>query len=238
MVIRRVDSDAVDPVQSTPSPVLLVPGYGGSTDSLEILASALRGRGRDATVIQLAGNGTGDLRAEAHLLGVAAERTLARTGADSIDVVGYSAGGVVARLWVRDFGGSDLARRIVTLGSPQHGTSVAGLANDIVPNQCPTACQQLAPQSDLLRSLNAGDETPDGPRFISIWSRTDDVVRPADSAHLDGAVNITVQSICPASRLEHGDLPTDPTVVALVVDELSAQPPVVPSAHDCKQPSS
>jgi triacylglycerol esterase/lipase EstA (alpha/beta hydrolase family) len=189
-------------------------------------------------VITLAGNGTGDLRAEARLLGVAADRTLARTGADSVDVVGYSAGGVVARLWVRDFGGADLARRIVTLGSPQHGTAVAGLAKDIVPTRCPTACQQLAPDSDLLRELNAGDETPDGPRFISIWTTADNVVQPADSARLDGALNITVQSICRDSRLEHGDLPTDPTVIALVAGELSARPAFVPSNQDCKQPSS
>ena len=238
-VMRRVVSDTVDPVpQARPGPILLVPGYGGSTDSLKVLASSLRAQWRDATVVTLAGDGTGDLREEARLLGTAADDVLARTGAESVDVVGYSAGGVVARLWVRDFGGADLARRIVTLGSPQHGTSVAGLANDIVPTHCPTACQQLAPDSDLLRGLNAGDETPDGPRFISIWTTTDDVVRPADSARLDGALNITLQSICPDSQLQHGDLPTDPTVIALVAGELSAQAPFVPSTQDCKQLSS
>jgi triacylglycerol lipase len=238
-IVYRFASDSVDPVpQDSPGPVLLVPGYGGDTATLELLASVLRTQGHDATVVALAGNGTGDLREEARLLGAAAGRVLARTGADSVDVVGYSAGGVVARLWVRDYGGADLARRVVTLGSPQHGTTVAGFASEVVPAQCPTACQQLAPDSDLLRGLNAGDETPGGPRFISIWTKADDVVQPPESARLAGALNITVQSICPGSQLEHGDLPTSPTVIRVVAAELSARPPFVPSKQDCKQLSS
>jgi triacylglycerol lipase len=238
-IVDRTVSDSVEPVrQVSPGPVLLVPGYGGNMASLEPLASALRTRGHDATVVALAGNGTGDLRKEARLLGATADRVLARTGADSVDVVGYSAGGVVARLWIRDYGGAGLARRIVTLGSPQHGTTVAGFASEVAPTQCPTGCQQLAPDSDLLRGLNTGDETPAGPRFISIWTTTDDVVQPPDSARLAGALNITVQSICPGSQLEHGDLPTDPTLIRVVTAELSARPPFVPSKHDCKQLSS
>ena len=51
-----------------------------------------------------------------------------RTGTDSVDVVGYSAGGVIARLFVRDDGGDSVVRRVLTLGSPHHGTDVAALA--------------------------------------------------------------------------------------------------------------
>ena len=71
---------------------------------------------------------TGDLDAQAEVLGAAARTALARAHATSVDVIGYSAGGVVARLWVRDHGGKSLARRVITLGSPHHGTDVASLA--------------------------------------------------------------------------------------------------------------
>src|SRR5215469_1119384 len=138
--------------QDRPGPVLLVPGYGGSESGLDVLATRLRAAGRTVDVVHLPDNAQGDLGAQARTLGTAARAALA--GASSVDVVGYSAGGVVARLWVRDYGGATLARRIVTLGSPQHGTQLAALGA-LVPSVCPTACQQLTPDSALLAGLNA-----------------------------------------------------------------------------------
>ena len=84
-----------------------------------------------------------------------------KADADSVDIIGYSAGGVVARLYVRDEGGASVVRRVLTLGSPHHGTDVAALAEEAA-GGCPKACEQLATGSDLLRRLNAGDETPEG----------------------------------------------------------------------------
>ena len=105
----------------------------------------------------------------------------ARTGAPSVDVVGYSAGGVVVRLWVAELGGGNVARRAVTLASPHHGTDLASLGADLAPDSCPEACLQLAEDSDLLRELNAGDETPPGPAWVAIWTEDDRIVVPPDS---------------------------------------------------------
>ena len=163
-------SDRPDLVgQDRPGPVLLVPGYGGSVVALDRLAAALRAAGRDATVVGLPGDGAGPLEDQATALGTAAQAAL-DAGAPSVDVVGYSAGGVVARLWVAEHGGTDQARRVVTLGSPQHGTDVAGLAAVLAPDSCPAACQELAPDSPLLGRLDRGDETPAGPLWVSIWT--------------------------------------------------------------------
>jgi triacylglycerol esterase/lipase EstA (alpha/beta hydrolase family) len=223
----------VEVAQDRPGPVLLVPGYGGSGQSLQALAGRLAAAGRDVQVVELPGGGTGDLGEQAAALGRAATAALARTGAASVDVVGYSAGGVVARLWVRNLGGGLLARRVVTLGSPHHGTSLAGLAGSLLPSQCPPACRQLAPDSDLLRKLNSGDETPAGPRWVSVWSTVDEVVTPPDSARLDGAIDLTVQGVCPRSVVPHGELPNDPVVQGIVLAELAATPVVSLSTSDC-----
>lgn len=226
--------DTVDPVpQGTPGPVLLVPGYGGSLRALDPLRARLRDEGRDASVVPLAGDGTGDLEVQAQVLADAAQTTLERTGAESVDVVGYSTGGVVARLWVRDFGGAEIARRVLTIGSPHHGTNVAEVASEVVPGLCTGACEQLEPDSDLLRALNAGDETPDGPRFVSIWTSADELVTPPDSSRLDGALNIAVQDMCPASRVSHRGLPSDPVVLDTIVLELGVALPAVPPRPDC-----
>lgn len=226
--------DGVAPVaQDHPGPVLLVPGYGGSTAALEVLRAALERSGRDAAVVHLAGDGTGDLTNQAKVLDRAAHAALDRTGAESVDVVGFSAGGVVARLWVRTFDGGDLARRVVTLGSPHHGTDLAGLAGDLTPDMCPVACRQLVEDSDLLRALNAGDETPTGPLWVSIWTTDDRVVVPAESASLEGALNFSVQSVCGGVHVEHGDLPRDPAVIAMTTTELGVDPPARPTPGVC-----
>jgi triacylglycerol lipase len=235
VVVPRVSGDSRTSVAAPddpPGPVLLVPGYGGSTAALQALADRLTAVGRDATVVPVPGDGTGDLTASADVLATAVDDALTRTGAASVDVVGYSAGGVIARLWAAD-GGAEQARRIVTLGSPHHGTTVADLAAGLVPGQCPEGCRQLTTGSDLLTRLNAGDETPAGPTWVSVWTTADETVTPADSAELAGAVDLPVQDVCADSRVGHGQLPTDPLVQGIVLAELAAGPPVELTAADC-----
>jgi triacylglycerol esterase/lipase EstA (alpha/beta hydrolase family) len=233
VLLTRPGVPAAGPVsQDRPGPVLLVPGYGGGTASLQSLADRLSTAGRDVTLVALPGNGTGDLNTSADALHEAATEALTRTGADSVDVVGYSAGGLVARLWVAD-GNAGITRRVVTLGSPHHGTSLADLAGGLAPGRCPVGCQQMAGASDLLADLNAGDETPEGPTWVSIWTTQDETVTPPDSARLEGALNLTVQSVCADAQVAHGQLPRDPLVQEMVLAELGAGRPVELGPGDC-----
>ena len=221
---------ASDPVvaapQDRPGPVLLVPGYGGATESLQVLAVRLRAAGREASVVPLPDDGTGDLRQAALALGAAVNRATA-AGAPSVDLVGYSAGGVIARLWVAQSRAAGI-RRVITLGSPHHGSQVAGIGAVLAPNLCPEACRQLVPGSDLLTALNKGQEgaeageTVAGPQWLSLWTDVDEVVTPPVSARLDGAVNVSVQQLCPTSRVAHGTLPRDPLVTRVVLESLSS----------------
>jgi triacylglycerol lipase len=217
------------PDQARPGAVLLVPGYGGSQAALTHLADRLRTAGRSATVVTLPGDGTGDLLTQADTLDTEVRRAL-RAGAPSVDVIGYSAGGVVARLWVDRHDGARVARRVVTLGSPLHGARLAALGSAVAPDACPPACRQLAPGSDLLAAL---DRRPLPPRlpWLSIWTENDETVQPPDSARLAGAVNVSVQSVCPNARVSHGELPTDPLVTALVLRAVGAAAFAVPG--DC-----
>jgi len=225
--------DAAAPVpQDLAGPVLLVPGYGGTGASLAPLADALGAAGRQPVLVPPVGDGTGDLRVQAEHLDEVARQVLADTGAPSVDVVGYSAGGVVARWWVRSEGGAGLARRVLTVGSPHHGTSQAALGRELA-GGCPPACEQMAPDSDLLRRLNAGDETPDGPAWVTVRSRADRVVTPVDTAALAGALNVVVQDVCPASAAAHGDLPSHPVVLALLDTALGTGAPTSPGPVSC-----
>jgi triacylglycerol lipase len=222
--------------QDSPGPVLLVPGYGGGTAGLEVLADALRATGRSASVVSLPDGGTGDLQAAAEALAVAVDQALASSGAPSVDVVGYSAGGLIARLWASEH--AEQARRVVTLGSPHHGTRIAALGAALAPDSCPVACQQLVPGSPLLDELNEDDETPGGPQWMSLWTSQDEVVTPPESARLEGAVNVVLQDVCPGTAVSHGQMPTAPLVRGLVLRALSAEPLQAPAAADCERLSS
>jgi triacylglycerol esterase/lipase EstA (alpha/beta hydrolase family) len=220
VVLLRSGGDRTD--QSRPGAVLLVSGYGGGTQGLQTLAGRLRGAGRTVTVLPPVDDNVGDLREQAQAIDRAA-RAAIDAGAPSVDVVAHSAGGVAARVWVADLGGGKLARRVVTLGSPHHGTQLAALGGSV----CPLACQQLAPGSDVLEGL---PETPAGPAWVSIWTANDQTVLPPDSAELAGALNIEVQQVCPGRKVTHGGLPADPVVDDLVLSELGTAPVTRPVA--------
>jgi triacylglycerol esterase/lipase EstA (alpha/beta hydrolase family) len=229
LVVRHALDEPAGVPQDEPGPALLVSGYGGSVRALEPLRRRLEAAGRHVVVVPPVGDNTGDLDAQAEALGRAADRAMARWHAASVDVVGYSAGGVVARLWADEHGGAAVARRVLTVGSPHHGAQVAVLAGFL--GACDVACRELTPGSDLLRRLNAGDETPAGPEWISVWSTTDQVSTPPETARLAGALDLTVQSVCPGERTTHQDLPGDPVVLALLDSALGTGRPAVPEVH-------
>jgi triacylglycerol esterase/lipase EstA (alpha/beta hydrolase family) len=228
-VVRAVDRSGPVP-QGTLGPVVLVAGYGGGTGSFGPLLRTLESAGREVVVAPPVADNTGDLDVQAQALEDTVTDVLDRTGAASVDVVGYSAGGVVARVWVRDHGGDRQARRVLTLGSPHHGTDLAGLG---AVAGCPTACVELAPDSPFLTRLNSGDETPAGPEWVSVWTTADETVVPPSSADLRGALTFTVQSVCPGATTSHGDLPEDPVVLAAVTSVLGDGPPAAPRDVSC-----
>jgi triacylglycerol lipase len=217
-------------VAGRPGAVLLVPGYGGSTTSLDQLAARIRVTGRTATVVPLAGDGTGDLTVQARVLDGYVNQAIA-AGSGPVTVIGYSAGGVVAWLWDVDYDGGSRVGMIITLGSPLHGARIAAVGTAYDPAECPVACQQLAPGSALLTQLQQSARAR--PPWLSLWSTVDQTVQPPDSARLPGAVNVPLQSVCPGLDVQHGQLPTAPVVVGLILRALTSDRVTAPAPGDC-----
>ncbi len=208
--------------------VVLVSGYGGDGRDLAPIVATLETQERDVAVFPAVGDNTGDMEEQAALLAKFIDEQ--REEGELVDVIGYSAGGVVVRLWGSDYGGNAVARRVLTIAAPHHGTALAGLAD--LAGFCDGACAQLIPDSHLLARLNAGEETPAGPEWISIWSESDRTVTPTSTASLDGALNVTVQSICPDATTGHAGLPASPVVTAALPLVLGAEAPTVPQPGD------
>ena len=233
-VVRTLaGSPAVRPAgESRPGDVLLVPGYGGSTAALDELAGRITAAGGHATVVRLAGDGTGDLQEQANVLNGYVNRALA-AGSGPVTVIGYSAGGVVAWLWDVDYDGVAKARRIITLGSPLHGADLAAVGATDAPGACPAACEELVPGSSMLDRLQA-TASATRPPWLSLWTTDDQVVQPPDSARLTGAVNVPLQSVCPGASIGHGQLPTAPLVVGIVLRALHGAAITAPRPSDCR----
>lgn len=218
VAVREWPGPATALAPDRPATVLLVPGFGGDRTALAPLADRIRADGRKAVVLTLPGDGTGDLLQQTQVLDDAVNTAL-KGGTSSVDIVGYSAGGVVARLWVADNKGR--AQQIVTMGSPLHGTTLAAEGGALAPGACPTACRQLAPGSAVLAPIAGAADIP----WVSIWTEDDQTVTPPDSARLAGAVNVPLQQVCPGARVSHEQLPTDPRVIGLVIDGLTGRVP-------------
>jgi pimeloyl-ACP methyl ester carboxylesterase len=238
--VRLAGANAGGPASTGPTPgpraqrsdVLLVPGYGDDATGLGQLAGWIRDGGQRATVVQLAGNGTGDLREQARVLNGYVNQALS-SGSGPVTVIGYSAGGVVAWLWDADYQAMAKVRRFITLGSPLHGANLAALGTAFDPSECPVACQQLAPGSSLLAGLQRAPAAT-RPPWLSLWTTQDQVVQPADSARLGGAVNVPLQSICPGVDISHIQLPVSPLVAGIVRQALGRAPLAAPSPAQCQ----
>ncbi len=110
----------------------------------------------------------------------------AATGAARVVLVGHSMGGLVARACLRDPAARARIAKIVTLGTPHHGSILARWAAG-------RDGQELRQGSAWLAGLNA--EGPAPVPLVSIFSWHDNYVAPQDSAVLDGALNVPLAGI-------------------------------------------
>jgi triacylglycerol lipase len=98
----------------------------------------------------------------------------ASVGGGRIDLVAHSMGGLVARWYLQLLGGARRVDRLVTLGTPHHGTHAA--------NFIPSALvRQLLPGSPFIQHLNE-QPPPEGVQATSIVAGRDLLIQPVASA--------------------------------------------------------
>lgn len=183
----------------------MIPGYGGGTAPFDKLAAELRFQGIETDVIDV-GDGTDDLDGYADEM-IDEARQMIRNGEAPPDLIGYSAGGLTARIaWTER---PELFRKVITIGTPHAGTGTADLGAAI--GDCPEACQQMRPDSPFLADL----PEPSDPAWLSIWSDSDEVIRPPDSSELADVTNYRLQEVCDGD-VSHGLIVANPQTIAVV----------------------
>jgi triacylglycerol lipase len=211
---------------ATKDPVVIVAGTFSPAFANEPLAARLRADGYPVRIFQLPTYGTQDIRLTAQALRTYVDGVRSSTGAAKVDLVGHSQGGLVARAYVKWYGGATKVDSLITLGTPNRGTYVANLVSVLGFGSCASvvACQQMSIGSSFLNDLNAGDDTIGAVRYTTIRTAQDELVVPTDNATLfDGAVNVKVQSPCWARVVGHLGLILDGTVYSGVRQALEGR---------------
>ena len=109
------------------------------------------------------------------------DNILNKTGAEKVDIVAHSMGGLSSRYYIKFLGGLSKVDDFVSMGSPQHG--VYG------------GTKVFQTNNSFLYSLNEGDETPGGILNDTIGLRVDPLGgRSYNSTHIPGNINYTAIS--------------------------------------------
>ncbi|MFB9908156.1 esterase/lipase family protein [Allokutzneria oryzae] len=126
------------------------------------------------------------------------------TKAVKVDIVAHSMGSLPTRHFIKSLGGAEKTAHWVSIGGVNHGT-VASFACFW------DSCADMRQSSKMLKSLNAGDETPGAVKYQTQSSSCDEIALPHSTVPLAGARNIDV------GCLEHILMPKGDKVITQTI---------------------
>jgi pimeloyl-ACP methyl ester carboxylesterase len=174
---------------SDAAPVVLLHGYGCNSGYWAHLVPLLDAARISHVTLDLEPM-TGDIDGYVPLVEQAVQALCAQTGAARVALVAHSMGGLAARAWMRRHGAARVAR-VITLGTPHHGTSLASFGvgqNALQMRRAHGAAP--APESAWLRALAASEDGATRALITSIYTHHDNIIAPQTSSVLRGARNI------------------------------------------------
>jgi triacylglycerol lipase len=215
-----------------PPPVLLVHGTAVTPESSWSwnLMRSLPPRRHPVCTVRLPERALEDIQVASQYV-VHAVRELSDASGGRIDLVGHSQGTLEPRWaakWWPDVGSS--LDDVVLLAPPSHGVSSAEGA--CTAGRCAPAIWQMTRGSRFLSALNRGDETPGGASYTVVYSQTDELVTPPETAPLAGASNHLIQSLCPGRPVHHAGLLFEAVSFALTLDALDHRGPASAARFD------
>lgn len=199
-----VGAETLQPLPRGQLPVLLVHGYVCNRGFMLPLRRYLGEHGVSAYSHNLEPV-YADIDSYADGLARRIEDICAATGADKLVILAHSMGGLAARACLRKHGARRVAK-LITLGTPHHGTALARLGAG-------ENGRQMVPGNAWLKRLN--EAVPAVPT-VSVFSHQDNIVSPQDSAVLEGA------KIVGLSGMGHVSMPFSRRVRESALEEILA----------------
>jgi triacylglycerol esterase/lipase EstA (alpha/beta hydrolase family) len=177
-----------NPAQIVPGqrPIICVHGFMCNGGYFYPLIRALRARGHENFYTINCQPPFGDISHFAGQLARRVDEALQETCADRAILIGHSMGGLTSRAYANSDAGAGKIAKIITLGTPHHGTAHARFSGA-------KDARQMRPGNAWLAALNAR-ETGATPQ-TSLYSFHDDVIAPQDSSHIPWGNNISFKGI-------------------------------------------
>lgn len=207
------DDWSARPSADKPWPIILIHGTVDTKGVWQELGTELRADGWCVFAPDYGKRGTAAMEESAVQLGAYIEAVRTITGAEQVILIGHSQGGLLARYWMRTSGQARYVKHLVSLGAPNHGTTMGGILSPLVTNNLtenimhslihhwfgPVGFQQIT-GSEIFAVFNNGaddrdgdggarygsGELEDGVDYTCIASRQDTVVQPPETCFLNG----------------------------------------------------
>ncbi len=210
MPFRRIS--ATPAILEQGLPVLLIHGYGCNSGYWWHFSRHLHRAGISHHAVDLEPV-LGDIDDYVPQIATAIDALCSATRQSQVIIVAHSMGGLVARAWVREHGLQQVAR-LITLGTPHHGTGLAqfGLGKNARQMRRERGTGQAGCNA-WLAALRASEPALQS-HLISIYSRHDNIVAPRTSCEVPGAKNLVF------SGVGHVALAFDAAVTACVLEQI------------------
>jgi pimeloyl-ACP methyl ester carboxylesterase len=194
----------------TAPPVLLLHGYGCNSGYWAQLVPLLDAARISHATLDLEPV-MGSIDDYTPLVESAAEALCEAAGVAQLVIVAHSMGGLVARAYLRAYGSARVAR-VITVGTPHHGTSLASFGPGTNARQ-----MRHGGGDGAWLHLLAASETPATRALItSLYTHHDNIVAPQTSSVLPGARNIAFGGI------GHVAMGRNRTVLSCILHEIGA----------------
>ncbi|MCW2928430.1 MAG: Lipase [Thermoleophilia bacterium] len=190
--------------------LVIVGGFAGSMEFYTLLRRSYEAAGiRRVAVMPPVDNAFADIRVSAERL-----ETIVRLLGGEVDIVGHSEGGLMARWFVKELGGDDVVRHVVTLATPNRGLParledypwlerystarrihkvVDAVAHRTVVPMASVALRQMLRGSEFMETL--GTHVPPGrTEYLAVRSKWDGVV-PFGASDLPPGPNVANVSL-------------------------------------------
>ena len=171
-------------------PILFVHGYTCNSGYWEYFKNELAKEGYPTELLYAYTHGnthdasSGVKEAQAKEIAIWVDDILDETGAEKINIVGHSRGGITSRYYIKFLGGIEKVDVYISLASPHHGNGRKG-------------AKQKADgvDSTFLEKLNNGDETPGGILEDKVGWRDDPVGEGGyNGTHIPGNITYITMS--------------------------------------------